>query len=210
MNIVMMGVQGSGKGTQSKMLSERLNLPHVSTGDLFRANIGANTELGQKAKKYADAGELVPDAIVIDMVKDRIAQDDASDGVLLDGFPRSAVQLAACELICPIDHAVLLELDDATAIERLTRRSECPKCGILYGANRKPSETGKCDECGGELKERSDDRDVDAVKTRLDAYHREIGTMIEYYEWKGVLRRVDADQSVQQVLEDVLSGIGRK
>ena len=140
MRIVMMGVQGSGKGTQSKLLAKELNCPHISTGDLFRANIVQGTDLGKKARQYTDRGELVPDEIVIDIVADRIRQDDANDGYILDGFPRSAVQLAALEYISPIDRAIMLELDDQTAIERLGGRSECTKCGILYGANRKPKE----------------------------------------------------------------------
>jgi len=207
MKIVMMGVQGSGKGTQSKLLAEKLALPHISTGDLFRANIGADTELGRKARRYTEAGELVPDELVIDMVKDRIGRDDAAGGFILDGFPRSAVQLAAAEYLCPIDRAVLLELDDASAIQRLGARKECPKCGILYGANRRPAAAGICDRCGGPLVEREDDKDVEAIKRRLDTYHKQIDTMLQYYRWKGVLRRVNAAPPVQEVLEAVLAAI---
>ena len=207
MKIVMMGVQGSGKGTQSKLLANELGLPHISTGDLFRANIGQGTELGKRAQEYTDRGELVPDGVVIDMVADRIGQDDAKGGFLLDGFPRSAVQLAALEYISPIDKAVLLELDDETAVKRLGGRSECPKCAILYGANRPPKTPGVCDECGEALRERQDDKDEEAIKRRLDAYHREIEAMVNYYEWKGVLRRVDAAGTVEEVLAAVLGAI---
>ncbi|GAG29156.1 unnamed protein product, partial [marine sediment metagenome] len=153
MNIVMMGVQGSGKGTQSKLLAEKLSLPHISTGDLFRANISQSTEFGRKAKKYTDSGQLVPDTVVIDMVADRLGRDDAASGFILDGFPRSAVQLAALEYLAPVERAVMLELDDATAIARLGGRSECAACGILYGANRQPKKPGACDHCGQPLKE---------------------------------------------------------
>jgi adenylate kinase len=197
--IVLMGVQGSGKGTQSKMLAASLGVPHISTGDLFRANISQGTELGKRAQRYTDKGQLVPDAIVIDMVADRITQDDARGGFILDGFPRSAVQLAAIEYIEPIDAVVLLELDDQTAIGRLGGRSECPKCGILYGANRRPKKDGACDECGGPLKERADDKDVEAIKSRLDAYHREVQTLVDYYEWKGALKRVDGAGTADEV-----------
>jgi len=195
----MMGVQGAGKGTQSKLLAESLGLPHVSTGDLFRANISTGTELGKRARQYTDDGQLVPDAVVIGMVADRLKQDDAKGGFILDGFPRSAVQLAAIEYLCPIDRVVLLELDDRTAIQRLGGRSECGKCGILYGANRRPRKAGVCDQCGQPLKERADDKDTEAIKRRLEAYHREVQTMIDYYQWKGALRRVDGAGSVEQV-----------
>ena len=208
MVIVMMGMQGSGKGTQSKMLAERLGLPHVSTGDIFRANIGQGTELGQRARAYTDKGELVPDSITIDMVRDRLAQADCGGGCILDGFPRNAVQLAALEFFRPADHCVLLELDEATAIARLGSRSECPKCGILYGANRKPKTPGACDECGGPLKIRADDTDVEAVRTRLATFAGEIDVMVRYYDWKGALRRVNGCQTVEEVLANVLSAIG--
>ena len=205
MKIVIMGVQGSGKGTQAKLLSERLGIPHVSTGDLFRANISQGTELGRKAQQYTDSGELVPDEIVIEMVRDRLAQDDAKTGFLLDGFPRSPAQLSALEQMTPIDRAILLELDDETAIHRLGGRSECTKCGILYGANRPPKTPHRCDECGEPLKERTDDKDVAAIKRRLDAYHREIDAMVQYYASKGVLHRVNAAPPVEQVLEAALA-----
>ncbi len=207
MRIVMMGVQGSGKGTQSKLLAEKLNLPHISTGDLFRANISQGTELGAKAKEYSEKGQLVPDSLVIDMVADRLKQDDAANGFLLDGFPRSAVQLAAIEYLADIEKAVLLELDDDTAVQRLGGRSECSKCGILYGANRPPKEAGKCDECGDSLKERTDDKDTEAIKERIAAYHSEINNLVQYFEWKGVLRRVDAATTVDEVLDKVLAAI---
>ncbi len=207
MRIVMMGVQGSGKGTQSKLLAEKLNLPHISTGDLFRANISQGTELGAKAKEYSEKGQLVPDSLVIDMVAERLKQDDAANGFLLDGFPRSAVQLAAIEYLADIEKAVLLELDDDTAVQRLGGRSECSKCGILYGANRPPKDAGKCDECGDSLKERTDDKDTEAIKQRIAAYHSEINNLVQYFEWKGVLRRVDAATTVDEVLDKVLVAI---
>ena len=208
MVIVMMGMQGSGKGTQSKMLAERLGLPHISTGDIFRKNIGQGTDLGKRAQEFTDKGELVPDSITIDMVRDRLGEADCEGGCLLDGFPRNAVQLAALEFFRPADHCVLLELDEATAIARLGQRSECPKCGILYGANKKPKTAGACDECGGPLKIRSDDTDVAAIRTRLENYAREIDVMVQYYDWKGALRRVNGCQTVEEVFADVLKALG--
>jgi len=207
MRIVMMGVQGSGKGTQSKLLSKKLHLPHISTGDLLRANISQKTELGTQARQYTDNGELVPDELVIAMVADRVGQDDAKDGFILDGFPRSAMQLAACEHLWPVDRAILMELDDTTAIQRLAGRSECAPCGILYGANRKPAQDGQCDQCGAPLKQRTDDKDAQAVKKRLEAYHNEIDTMVRYYQWRGVLRRINAAGSVDDVLQASLAAL---
>ncbi len=203
MNIVMMGVQGSGKGTQSKMLSDCLNLPHISVGDLFRHHIAQGTERGLKAKEHIDQGNLVPDRIVIDMVRDRLDVSDARSGFLLDGFPRNGIQLAALEFLRPVEHAVLLELDEDTAIARLAGRSECRKCGILYGANRKPRQKGACRQCGGPLIVRDDDKDADAVRRRLEVYQHEIGAMVAYYDWKGVLRHVDAGGDPQSVFEAV-------
>jgi len=208
MNIVMMGVQGSGKGTQSKLLAERLGVPHLSTGDLFRENLGAGTPLGLKAKAFMDAGELVPDTVVSDMVRDRLGRPDAAAGCILDGYPRSSFQLAALEGMRPPDRVVLLELDDETAVQRLGGRSECRKCGILYGANRRPKAEGRCDECGGPLTVRGDDQDVEAIRTRIAAYHQEVDTLVAYYDWKQVLRRVDAGGTVEAVLEAVVAAIG--
>ena len=208
MNLTIMGVQGAGKGTQAKMMAEKLSLPHISTGDLFRKNIGEGTELGARAKSYMDKGNLVPDAVVIDMVRDRIGQDDAQKGFILDGFPRSGVQLAALEFLRPVEHAVLLELDKETAIARLGGRSECRKCEILYGANRRPKQENTCDKCAGPLVIRGDDTDVDAVQRRIEIYEQEISCMVDYYEWKGVLRRVDANTDQDTVLAAIMSVIG--
>ncbi len=209
MNIVMMGVQGSGKGTQSKLVAAKLGLPHVSTGDLFRDNLSRGTELGKRAKEFMDKGELVTDELVCDMVSDRLSQPDAAGGVILDGFPRSAFQLAALEIIKPVEHTVLLELDDDTALARLGGRSECGACRIIYGANRTPKAAGACDECGGPLKVRSDDQDTEAIKKRIEMYHSEIDLLVRFYDWKGVLRRVDAAGTVEEVQAGVLAVLGK-
>lgn len=207
MNIVMMGVQGSGKGTQSKMLAEKLGIPHISTGDIFRDNIKNKTELGRQAQVYTDQGALVPDSIVINMAQDRLRQSDVDKGYILDGFPRNGVQLAALEYIKPVESAILLELDDATAIKRLTARILCGKCGVIYGANRAPKTVGVCDECGGALVERNDDKDAAAIQKRLDLYHQEIDILVRYYEWKGVLRRIPASGNVDEVFNLCLKAI---
>ena len=155
-----------------------------------------------------DRGELVPDAVVSDMVRQRLDEPDAAAGFILDGFPRSSFQLAALEGLRPPGHVVLLELDDDTAVQRLGGRSECRKCGILYGANRPPKTAGLCDECGGPLTVRGDDQDVEAIRTRIAAYHQEVDALVAYYEWKRVLRRVDAGGTVEEVLQGVLTAVG--
>jgi len=211
MNIVMMGIQGSGKGTQAKMLSAHLGLPHVSVGDLFRDNIAKGTVLGLKAKSYMDKGALVPDTIVINMVRDHLDRPDMRGGFILDGFPRNGVQLAAMELLKPVDHAVLLELDEETAVKRLGNRSECRKCAIIYGPNRVPRSPGICDECGGPLTVRHDDKDVEAVNQRFRIYQQEISVLVSYYDWKGVLRRVDANGTQDSVFQAIVAAIeGRR
>ena len=207
MNIVMIGVQGAGKGTQSKMLSEKLGIPHISTGDIFRDNIKNQTPLGKEARKYIDHGALVPDAVVINMALSRINQPDAQKGYILDGFPRNGVQLAALEFVKPVDRAILLELDDATAIQRLNSRTLCGTCGAIYGANRSPKISDVCDECGSALVERKDDKDAAAIQKRLNLYHQEIDTLVRYYEWKSVLRRILTNGNVDEIFALCLKAI---
>ncbi len=203
-----MGVQGAGKGTQSKRLTEQLGIPHLATGDLLRDHVDRGTELGRQAQEYMDKGELVPDEIVIDMTMERLSRPDAAEGYILDGFPRSGVQLAALEYRRPAEHAVLLELDDETAVQRLTEREVCPRCGIIYGKNREPREEGVCDECGGPLVKRSDDSDRQAVKKRIQRYHEEIDVMVRYYEWRSVLHRISAEGEVEEIFQDILDALG--
>jgi len=207
MNIVMIGVQGSGKGTQSKMLAEKLGIPHISTGDIFRDNIKNQTPLGKEARKYIDRGALVPDAVVINMALSRINHPDAQKGYILDGFPRNGVQLAALEFVKPVDRALLLELDDATAIQRLNSRTLCDTCGAIYGANRSPKISGVCDECGSALVERKDDKDAAAIQKRLNLYHQEIDILVRYYEWKSVLRRILTNGNVDEIFALCLKAI---
>lgn len=209
MDIVMMGVQGSGKGTQAKLLSKHLELPHVSVGDIFRANIAQGTALGKKAQTYTDKGLLVPDEVVMDMMADRLKQSDVAKGLLLDGFPRNAVQMACLESLRPPEHVLFLDLDDVTAILRLSGRSECGKCQIIYGQNKTPKTQGVCDVCGGTLKERTDDRDTEAIQQRLQAFHESVKEILSYYAWKGVLRNVDAAQDVDAVFRVALAALGK-
>jgi adenylate kinase len=208
MNIVIMGVQGSGKGTQSRLLTERLTIPHISTGDLFRENINNQTAMGKEAQAFTDRGALVPDVIVINMVRDRLKSPDTATGFILDGFPRNGLQMAALEFLRPVEHAILLELDDATAIGRLSVRTVCLRCGIIYGSNRPPKVVGICDECGGPLVERNDDKDRGAIMKRLELYHQEIDIMLRYYEWKGVLRHIPADGTPDSIFSLCLQALG--
>ncbi len=209
MNLTIMGMQGSGKGTQAKRMTDALGLPHISTGDLFRKNMTEGTALGARAKAYIDKGELVPDSVVIDMVRDRLAQPDAEVGFILDGFPRSGVQMAALEYLRPVECAVMLELDQDTAVKRLGGRAECPKCGIIYGANRRPKAEGKCDECAGPLKVRGDDQDTQAIMRRLEVYAEETAPLIAYYEWKGVLHRIDGRADPDTVFANIMKAVKR-
>lgn len=203
MNIIMMGIQGSGKGTQAKLLAKHTGFPHVSVGDLFRAHISQGSDLGKQAKVFTDRGQLVPDELVMDMIRDRLQQPDVRKGIILDGFPRNPVQMAAMEYLKPVDHAIFLELDDATAIKRLTSRSECSKCGIIYGKNRPPKNDNLCDKCGQPLKIRTDDQDVEAIRVRLKAFHESLQDLLNYYRWKGVLRETNASGTVLDVFEEL-------
>ncbi|MCD6385335.1 nucleoside monophosphate kinase [Candidatus Sumerlaeota bacterium] len=208
MNIVMMGIQGSGKGTQSKLLSRHLDIPHISVGELFRDHINRGTELGKKAEQYVNKGELVPDHIVIDMVLSALGSPDARAGFVLDGFPRNKVQLTAMEESRPAEYAILLELDEQTALRRLAHRLECPKCHIIYGKNIPPRREGICDVCGSPLVQRDDDQEVDAIKRRMNLFHQESKEIIQYYERKGVLKRIDASLSESEVFQQIIRSLG--
>ena len=158
MNIIIFGPQGSGKGTQAEVLSEKLNIPHISTGDIFRENIKNQTELGQKAKQYIDQGQLVPDDIVIDMIKDRLSQTDAKQGFVLDGYPRTIPQAEALDQIIKVDQVLEVWISDEESIMRLGGRRSCPKDGNIYHLKfNPPKEDGICDKCGGQLTIREDD-----------------------------------------------------
>lgn len=210
MKIVMLGAPGAGKGTQAIKIADKYDIPHISTGDIFRANIKGGTELGQKAKSYIDKGELVPDEVTIGMLLDRIAQDDCKNGYVLDGFPRTIPQAESLTEALKsqgdqIDFALNIDVPDEAIIERMSGRRACPKCGatyhIVYAA---PRTENICDKCGTELIIRSDDK-PETVKDRLNVYHQQTEPLIAYYKAAGVLREVDGTQELPKVFEDVVA-----
>lgn len=210
MKIVMLGAPGAGKGTQAIKIADKYDIPHISTGDIFRANIKGGTELGQKAKSYIDKGELVPDEVTIGMLLDRIAQDDCKNGYVLDGFPRTIPQAESLTEALKsqgdqIDFALNIDVPDEAIIERMSGRRACPKCGatyhIVYAA---PKTENICDKCGTELIIRSDDK-PETVKDRLNVYHQQTEPLIAYYKTAGVLREVDGTQKLPKVFEDVVA-----
>lgn len=210
MKIVMLGAPGAGKGTQAIKIADKYDIPHISTGDIFRANIKGGTELGQKAKSYIDQGELVPDEVTIGMLLDRIAQDDCENGYVLDGFPRTIPQAESLTEALKsqgdqIDFALNIDVPDEAIIQRMSGRRACPKCGatyhIVYAA---PKTENICDKCGTELIIRSDDK-PETVKDRLNVYHQQTEPLIAYYKTAGVLREVDGTQELPKVFEDVVA-----
>ena len=212
MKIIMLGAPGAGKGTQAKMLADKYKIPHVSTGDIFRANIKNGTELGTKAKVYMDQGMLVPDELTCDLVVDRIKQDDCKDGYILDGFPRTIPQAECLDkaldaLNDKIDFAVNVEVPDENIIRRMSGRRAFLSCGRTYHiVYNPPKEEGICDECKKELVLRDDDK-PETVEKRLKVYHEQTQPLIDYYRNKGVLAEVDGTRDMQEVftaITDVL------
>lgn len=213
MKIIMLGAPGAGKGTQALQIAEKYNIPHISTGDIFRANIKNGTELGKKAKSYIDSGNLVPDALTCDLVVDRIARDDCSGGYILDGFPRTiaqadALETALAKLGTEIDFAIDVEVPDDVIVERMSGRRSCPNCGAVYHVKyNPPKKEGYCDECGTGLVQREDDR-METVQKRLAVYHTQTQPLIDYYSRKGVLHRVDGTRKVEQVFDEICRILG--
>lgn len=208
MKIIMLGAPGAGKGTQAKMIAEKFGIPHISTGDIFRANIKNGTELGKKAKQYMDDGTLVPDELTCDLVVDRIAQDDCAKGYILDGFPRTIPQARALDralekMQTSIDYAIDIEVPDARIVERMSGRRACVSCGATYHIRfNAPRKEGICDVCGSELILREDDHE-NTVQTRLDVYHEQTQPLIDFYREKGILHSFDGTRDMMTVFEDI-------
>ncbi|MDD4496195.1 MAG: adenylate kinase [Eubacteriales bacterium] len=213
MQLVLLGPPGAGKGTQAKLLKEKLNIPHISTGDIFRSNISEGTELGKKAKEHMDRGELVPDEFTIGLVEDRIAREDCSKGFLLDGFPRTIFQAEKLDEILAktgtkIDYAINLQIDDKIIIKRLTERRICPGCGRIFQGSQSASESTpesqKCEICGCTLIQRPDDREETIVE-RLRVYHEQTEPLIDYYSRQGKLLEIEGSGRVADVHRNLLN-----
>lgn len=199
MIVVLLGPPGAGKGTQAKTLAAELGVPHLSTGDMLRAAVKARTPLGLQAEDHMKAGRLVPDGLVLDMIKERLQAPDARNGCLFDGFPRTKVQAEALDRVAPTDRVVYFEIPSDVLLLRLTQRRSCPKCGRIYNlATDPPKVAGKCDIEGSELLQRPDDRE-EAVSTRLAVYRKETEPLLEYYRSRHLLRSIPADGPIPTV-----------
>lgn len=213
MKIIMLGAPGAGKGTQAKRIAKKYNIPHISTGDIFRANIKEGTELGKRAKEYMDKGELVPDDITIGMLLDRIHKADCKDGFVLDGFPRTIPQAkslteALSKLNESIDYAINIDVPDESIITRMGGRRACLSCGSTYHIKYSaPKKENICDNCGSELVIRDDDK-PETVKKRLDVYHKQTQPLIDYYDSEKILASVDGTKDMEEVFLDIIAVLG--
>ncbi len=205
MKLILLGAPGAGKGTQATRLAEHYSIPHISTGDIFRANLKAETPLGLKAKEYMDKGLLVPDELTVDLVMDRIAQEDCVNGYILDGFPRTLNQAAALDEKVAIDAAVDVEVPDEDIVKRMAGRRVCPNCGEPYHTEWKvPKKEGICDRCGAELIIRKDD-EPETVLKRLTVYHDQTQPLIDHYGKQDKLVAVDGTLSVEEVTNAIIA-----
>ncbi|MFC7787173.1 MAG: adenylate kinase [Bacillota bacterium] len=208
MNIVLMGLPGAGKGTQAEKIVEKYGIPHISTGDMFRAAIKGGTELGLKAKSFMDNGDLVPDEVTIGIVRERLSKEDCEKGFLLDGFPRTVAQAEALENILAdlgkkMNYVININVDKDILMERLTGRRICKECGATYHlVFNPPTEEGVCDRCGGELYQRADDNE-ETVQNRLDVNIKQTQPLLAYYEDKGYLKNIDGQQDIHRVFDDI-------
>ena len=210
MKIIMLGAPGAGKGTQAKQIADKYTIPHISTGDIFRANIKNGTDLGKKAKEYMDQGLLVPDELTCDLVMDRIQQDDCVNGFVLDGFPRTIPQAEALtaaldKIEQKMDFAINVDVPDENIVNRMGGRRACLNCGATYHIVSIPTKVeGICDRCGNEVVLREDDK-PETVQKRLNVYHEQTQPLIDYYEKQGILKSVDGTQQMNQVFADIIT-----
>ncbi len=215
MRLVFLGAPGAGKGTQAKRLVEKYGIPQISTGDLLRAAVAAGTPLGKEAKSYMDRGELVPDSVVLGMVKERLSQDDCKKGFILDGFPRNVTQAEAldkmlAEMSMPLDLALNLDVPFEDLMKRLTGRRTCKACGQMYNVYYNPPKAeGKCDKCGGELFQRDDDKE-ETIRKRLEVYKAQTEPLIDYYSKKGILKSVEGTGSIDEIFNNICAILEKK
>ena len=213
MKIIMLGAPGAGKGTQAKMIAEKFGIPHISTGDIFRANIKNGTELGKKAKEYMDQGLLVPDELTCDLVMDRIQQDDCKNGFVLDGFPRTIPQAEALDAALSkigqkMDYAIDVDVPDENIVNRMGGRRACLSCGATYHVEFNPTKAeGVCDACGAQTVLRDDDK-PETVQKRLTVYHDQTQPLIDYYKKQDILKSVDGTQPMEAVFDAIIAILG--
>lgn len=209
MRLIFLGPPGSGKGTQAAKLIEKVETAHISTGDILRENVSKRTDLGLQAKGYMDSGKLVPDDLIVEMMKNRLASEDCAKGFILDGFPRTVSQAESLEkmlqqLGISLDAVLLFNVSDEVVVERLSGRRNCRSCGAIYHVRFNPSRKGSsCQICGGELFQREDDRE-EVIRKRLDVYHQQTSPLTGFYRERGILVEVDAEKSSDEVLKTIL------
>ena len=208
MNIIFLGPPGAGKGTQAQRICDALKIPQISTGDILRRAMKEGTETGIKAKSFIDAGKLVPDEVIIDIVKERLAMDDCKDGYILDGFPRTVPQAEALSTFATIDSVIELAVDDQVLVDRLSGRRVCLKCGATYHVSMLNGKT-TCDKCGEELIQRNDDK-AETVLSRLEVYHAQTAPLINYYGQKGLLKTIPGDQGIDGIFTAIMNALGAK
>ena len=207
-SIVLFGPPGAGKGTQAARITDSTGLPQVSTGDMLRAAVNNGTDTGIAAKQYMDDGKLVPDSIIIDLIKERILESDAKNGVMFDGFPRTVPQAEALADITEVTHVIAIEVPDERIVERICGRYSCATCGAVYHDTFNPTKLdGVCDECGGsDMKRRADDNES-TVLQRLSAYHEQTSPLADWYESKGIFHRINGDRGIDEITSDILQAL---